>query len=153
VVFGRLLLAHLSEPAARAASWALGLAAGGRLLLEEMEAIDAADPVLAEYEERVLAVVAHQGAPMYAGPELDDVAAPEGLRQLASEVTTIAVPVPVAARIYGLNLARWRHDPFAITTFDAADLDDLAGRLEQLAIDGRGTVGWDVRHVVVERAG
>ncbi len=152
LAFARLLLAHLPEPAARADAWGRGLAPDGRLLLEEMEGLEARDPALADYEERVLAVVAHQGAPMYAGPLLEPVGVGGALRRLASEVRTIAVPVPVAARIYGLNLARWRHDPYAEASFDAAELDDLAARLERLTVDGQGHVGWGVRHVVVERA-
>jgi SAM-dependent methyltransferase len=151
LVLARLLLAHLADPAARARSWAAQLAPGGRLLLEEMEWIDTRDPVLADYEECVLAVVAHQGAPMYAGPLLAPVGVDDGLRRVSSDLRAIEVPVPVAARIYGLNLGRWRHDPYAEATFAAAELDDLAARLEQLALDGQGSVGWGVRHVVLER--
>ena len=152
LVFARLLLAHLPDPAARARAWAAQVAPGGRLLLEEMEWIDARDPVLADYEERVLAVVAHQGAPMYAGPLLDPLGVDDGLRRVSSDVRAIEVPVPVAARIYGLNLARWRHDPYAEATFTPAKLDALAAGLDQLAVEGRGHVGWGVRYVVLERS-
>ena len=149
LVVARLLLAHLPDPAARARAWARELAPGGLLVLEEMEWIDAPDPALEEYEERVLAVVEHQGAPMYAGPLVAALGAGDGLHRRFDTVRRLRVPTAVAARIYGLNLARWRHDPSARARFDPADLDALAARLAALARDGDGHVGWGVRQLVV----
>ncbi len=153
LVFARLVLAHLPEPAARARAWAGDLAPCGLLVLEEMERIDAPDPVLAEYEERVLAVVEHQGAPMYAGPLLSGLGDGDGLVRRFDAVRLVPVPTAVAARIYGLNLEGWRHDPFARARFDAADLDALAAGLAALAEGGRGHVGWGVRQLVLARPG
>jgi SAM-dependent methyltransferase len=153
LVFARLLLAHLPQPAARARAWARGLAPGGRLVLEEMEGIDAPDPALAEYEEKVLSVVDHQGAPMYAGPLLAGLGDGDGLRLRLDTVRRVAVPTAVAARVYGLNLEGWRHDPFATERFEAADLDALGARLAALARHGDGHVGWGLRQLVLERPG
>jgi len=113
LVFARLVLAHLPEPAAQLYRWAGALAPGGRLLVEETEWIEAADPVLQDYETRVRAVVASQGAPMTAGPLLADVGDGPEVRVLDNRVRVVAVPVATAARIYELNLASWRHDPYA----------------------------------------
>jgi trans-aconitate 2-methyltransferase len=151
LVLARLLLAHLADPADVARAWGRGLAPGGVLVLEEMEGIDAPDPVLAEYEERVLAVVEHQGAPMYAGPLLAGVGDTDGLHRRSDVVTEVRVPTPAAARIYGMNLESWRHDPFARAHFAPSDLDALAGRLAGLAHHGEGHVGWWVRQLVLER--
>jgi len=151
LVLARLVLAHLPAPAEVARAWGRGLAPGGILVLEEMEGIDAPDPVLAEYEERVLAVVEHQGAPMYAGPLLAGVGDGDGLHRRSDVVTEVRVPTAVAARIYGMNLEGWRHDPFASAHFAAADLDALAERLAALAGQGEGHVGWGVRQLVLER--
>jgi len=153
LVFARLLLAHLPEPGARARAWAWGLAPGGLLVLEEMEGIDAPAPAVAEYEEKVLAVVEHQGAPMYAGPALTGLGDGDGLRRRRCTVRRVAVPTAVAARIYGLNLEGWRHDPFATARFAVTDLDALGARLAALARDGDGQVGWVLRQLVLERPG
>ena len=153
LVFARLVLAHLPEPAARARAWGRDLAPGGLLVLEEMEAIDAPDPVLAEYEERVLAVVEHQGAPMYAGPLLSGLGDGDGLVRRRDSVRAVPVPTAVAARVYGMNLEGWRHDRFARARFDDADLDALAARLAALAEGGRGHVGWAIRQLVLARPG
>jgi SAM-dependent methyltransferase len=151
LVFARLVLAHLPDPAGLARRWAGGLAPGGRLVLEEMEWIEAADPVLADYEARVLAVVEDQGAPMYAGPLLRHLDGHDREQRSWTEVRTITVPASVAARIYGLNLETWRHDRFAREHFRRRDLDRLAARLARLAADADGRVEWGVRQLVVER--
>jgi trans-aconitate 2-methyltransferase len=99
VLYARLVLAHLPAPAEQARRWAAGLAPGGRLCLEEMEWIEADDPVLAEYEERVLAVVEHQGAPMYAGPLLAPLVPESAAPPAWTAVRTVVVPTATAARI------------------------------------------------------
>ena len=151
LVFARLVLAHVPDPAGLARRWAHGLVPGGRLLLEEMEWIDAPHAVLADYEARVLAVVEHQGAAMYAGPLLAGLAEDDEVRCRFTTVRTVCVPTPVAARIYALNLEGWRRDPFAVERFDRQDLDTLAVQLARLATDGDGSVGWGLRQLVVER--
>jgi SAM-dependent methyltransferase len=151
LVFARLLLAHLPDPVGQARRWAHELAPGGRLLLEEMEWIDAADPVLAEYEARVLAVVRQQGAPMYAGPLLGGLGEDDLVHPAWTAVRTASVPTPVAARIYALNLDGWRRDPFAVEHFRDDELEELAARLARLAADGHGRVRWGLRQLMVER--
>jgi ubiquinone/menaquinone biosynthesis C-methylase UbiE len=68
LIYCRLLLAHVTDPAATVRAWMTQLTPGGRLLVDEMERIDAPHPVLASYEAIVVDLVASRGAPMYAGP-------------------------------------------------------------------------------------
>jgi len=151
LVFARLVLAHLPDPAAQVGRWAGGLAVGGRLLVEETEWIEAADPVLADYETRVRAVVAHQGAPTTAGPLLADLADGRGIRLLDNRVRVVSVPVATAARIYELNLASWRHDPYAAEHYAPDELDGLAAGLRDLAARSPGDLTWGVRQLVLTR--
>jgi trans-aconitate 2-methyltransferase len=150
LIFARLVLAHLSDPAAQARAWGDQLARGGRLLVDELDSLDAPDPVLRHYEELVGAVVADRGGPMHAGPLLVDLDGPD-LATASSTASALAVPVPVAARLYAMNLAVWRHDPFARAHFADAELDRLAQGLDHLTHAGRGHVDWRLRHVVLER--
>jgi SAM-dependent methyltransferase len=150
LIFARLVLAHLPDPADQARAWGHQLAPGGRLLLDELDSLDALDPVLRYYEELVGAVVADRGGAMHAGPLLVDLDGPE-LATASSTASTLAVPVPVAARLYAMNLAVWRHDPFARAHFADAELDRLAQGLDYLTHAGRGHVDWRLRHVVLER--
>jgi len=151
LIFARLVLAHLADPAAVARRWAGELAPGGRLLIEETEWIEATTSVLAEYETRVRAVVAHHGAPMTAGPLLASVDDQDDWRALRNTVRTIPVPVAIAARIYALNLSSWRRDPYAVEHFGDACLDELAAGLEDLATRARGQLTWGLRQLVVAR--
>jgi trans-aconitate 2-methyltransferase len=153
VVFARLVLAHLPDPAAQIHRWAGVLAPGGRLLVEETEWIEAADPVLQAYEMRVRAVVASQGAPMTAGPLLADVGDGPDVRLLDNRVRVVAVPVATAARIYELNLASWRHDPYAAEHYAPDELDGLAAGLRDLAARASGDLTWGVRQLVLTRDG
>jgi SAM-dependent methyltransferase len=153
LVFARLVLAHLPDPACRARTWGQQLAPGGRLLLDELDALDAPDPVFRRYEELVGGVVADRGGPMHAGPLLTDLTDGPDFTLWSSTALTLPVPVRVTARLYAMNLQVWRHDPFARTHFAAAELDALARSLADLTRDGQGRVDWRLRHVVVERRG
>jgi len=153
LLYARLVLAHLVEPAAVVRRWANELAVGGRLLVEEMEWIDAPPGVLAEYETRVRAVVAAQGAPMAAGPLLAEVDDAHDWHVVENVVDAVSVPVAVAAQIYGLNLAGWRRDPYAVERYLPGELDALADGLADLAASGEGELTWGLRHLVVIRGG
>lgn len=150
LIFARFVLAHLPDPPAWARAWSRDLVPGGRLVLQEVDAIDVSQPVLADYETLVLGVVEDRGAPMYAGPSLaaledDDVA------RWVTRRRTVSVPSRAAARIYRLNLEVWRHDPAVATRADADAVDSVATRLDELARDGRGRVVWRLREVAGER--
>ena len=71
LVYARLLLGHLPDPAAAVAAWAAALRPGGVVACEEPVRYRSADPVFARYEEAVTAIVAARGATLWAGPALD----------------------------------------------------------------------------------
>jgi len=141
VIYARLVLAHLPEPLALAERWRGQLAAGGVLLLEEVEAIEAPAGVLADYERLVTALVAAEGGTMAIGPALG----------AALGGATVEVPVDVAdaARMFGLNLATWGPDAVRRGLAGAAEVERLADGLGGMAErpPGTGTVGWVLRQV------
>jgi trans-aconitate 2-methyltransferase len=154
LLFARLVLAHIPDPAGQAVAWARELVPGGRLLLDELDGLDASHPVLCRYEELVGAVVADQGAPMHAGPLLHrERLQREDVAVRSSEASTLPVPVPIAARLYAMNLGVWRHGEFARSHFAAEELDELARGLTDLTRTGAGVVDWRLRHVVLEHTG
>ena len=154
LIYCRLLLAHVPDPAATVRVWATQLAPGGRLLVDEMEWIDASHPVLAAYEAVVLGLVASRGAPMYAGPTVATILGAPGWRQCRNTVRRVSIPAPTAARIYELNLGAFRDDPHIRDRHSADQLDDLARDLRALAEStGADPVVWAVRQVAFEREG
>jgi trans-aconitate 2-methyltransferase len=151
LVFARLLLAHLPEPAAVAASWAAQLAPGGRLLLDEVEWIETRHPALAFYEEVVVGLVGSRGALMYAGPAIAGLEG-EGWRRRSSQVRVVPVRTADAAAMYAMNLGTWRHDPFVDSTYDPEPIEGLARDLEALARStATGEITWGLRQVALER--
>ena len=153
LVYARLVLAHLPDPARQAAAWTTQLAADGVLLLDEVEWIETSHPVLAHYEELVLEVVAAHGGASYAGPIIDAMPSPEGVARARSDLRLVAVTTADAARMYGMNLANWRDDPHIAQRCTADELDGLAARLVELARDARGSdITWGIRQIAFRRA-
>lgn len=148
LLYARLVLAHLPDAAAVVRDWRSQLAPGGRLLVEELDAVEGAHPVLRKYEELAVRVVAAHGGTMYTGSLLDD-AGPVAVRTVEHRV-----PVDLAARIYAINLSVWRGDP-ALTDREtvrviggvAAGLDALAGS------HGNDVVIWHLHQAVFEGGG
>ena len=140
-VYARLLLAHLHDPLARVESWVAQLRPGGVLVLEEVEAIEAPDGVLRDYETLVASLVAAEGGSMYAGPLL---------AALGGQCVDVHVDTAVATRMYAMNLATWKDDARGRGLAGPADLDRIALGLAALGSDpGAGTVRWTLRQVVL----
>ena len=70
VVHARFLLTHLAAPVEALRTWAGALAAGGRLVLHEVAALDSADPVLHRYYGLVADLQRHHGQALDIGDRL-----------------------------------------------------------------------------------
>jgi trans-aconitate 2-methyltransferase len=154
LIYCRLVLAHLPDPAAVVADWMVQLTPGGVLAVDEVESIEAVEPTLERYEELVVELVASRCAHMYVGPILDAMPTPDSWRRRSSRLVQHFVPVADAARMYGLNLATWRDDPHMRDHHGPGELDEIAAGLAQLAASTEpgATVEWGLRQVVFERA-
>jgi trans-aconitate 2-methyltransferase len=152
LIYCRLLLAHVPDPVATVRAWASQLAPDGRLLVDEMEWIDAPHPVLDAYESIVVDLVASRGAPMYAGPRLAAMREGPGWRQRSSAVRAVPVAAPTAARIYAMNLMTWREDPQIRDHHSVDSLDALARDLAALTQStSADQITWGVRQLAYER--
>jgi trans-aconitate 2-methyltransferase len=137
LVYARMLLAHLTDPARLAAAWASQLGPGGQLLLDEVHRIGTRSEVFAEYLDIVVQRVRAGGAEMYAGPLLDAVPLPDGCQLAVDQVVAHPVPARDAARLFRLNLSVWGGEPWALGRFGEQALARLDHELGQLAA-GRG---------------
>jgi SAM-dependent methyltransferase len=152
-LYARLLVAHLADPATAVARWLTQLAPGGRLAVEEVEWIDTADPILAEYLEIVVALLAANGGDMFAGPTLAALRPDAGTARRHDEVVVLPVDAAQAARMFRLNLGVWGADPWVADRYGAATVTRLAGQLERLsATSAPAGITWGLRHLVFERA-
>jgi trans-aconitate 2-methyltransferase len=153
LIYARLLLAHLTDPARLAASWASQLGLGGRLLLDEVHRIDTRSDVFAEYLDMVVQRVRAGGAEMYAGPLLDAIPLPDGCQLAVDQVVAHPVPAREAARMFRLNLSVWGSDPWAAGRFGGQVLAGLDRELGRIAA-GQGDVPeitWHLRQIAIRR--
>jgi SAM-dependent methyltransferase len=151
LVYCRLLLAHLPDPAAVVRGWIGQLTPTGRLLVDEIEWMEIRHPVFAAYEEVVLDLVGSRGAPMYAGPIIDPLRTGPGWRQAASDVRVVPVTTADAARMFAMNAATWRDDPHVREHHEAAAIERLGRDLDALTgSPATGEIAWGMRQVVYE---
>ena len=146
LVYARFVLSHLPEPLAVARRWADQLAPDGMVVLEEPERIDTDDDVLRSYLALTGAVVASRGAAMFVGPTLAALDGP------VNRVLELPVDGRDAARMFSLNLASVRLDPWAQDRHTVAELDALAAALAARTTAPGPVVGWHIRQVVLAAA-
>jgi SAM-dependent methyltransferase len=143
VVYARLVLAHLPDPARIARRWATALEPGGVLLIEDLEAIEAPPGPLRHYDEISADVVRRGGGLMYAGPEL---------ARLGGRCVAVTVPAAVAAKIYLFNVRRWLAEPTFAGSED--ELRALEGDLDALGASASSEpTAWVVRQLVITATG
>jgi SAM-dependent methyltransferase len=144
LVYARLLLAHLADPAAAVRAWATQLAPAGVLALDDLETIETEDTIFRTYLDDVaLAVVRREGGALFVGPVLHAMEDPELATRIHDAVATHTPPTGVTARIFGMNLA------VLVDRGETLARPDLAEALAAIA-DGRRRaepVRWQMRQV------
>jgi SAM-dependent methyltransferase len=151
LIFCRLLLTHLPAPAEAMAAWLSALAPGGRLLIDEVDAIDAPDSTCARYLEIAAGVIRSTGGDLYIGPKLGTMA-PAGSRVISDRSEPYDVGIADAAAMFRLNLPNWAEKAIAggLTTTD--ELGHIAEQMEAFAQGRRHgpALRWHMRHLVLE---
>lgn len=152
LIFARMLLTHLRDPLAAIDVWRGRLAERGVLLLEEVDSIATDDATLAGYLDLQREMLAANGNALDVGPRLD-----EGLRGnpalRGNAIVELAVPAPVAARMFAMNFETWRERPEVAAAHEPAELNAIATSLERLA-QGEAPappLTWRLRHLVLIR--
>jgi SAM-dependent methyltransferase len=144
VVYSRLLLGHLPDPAAALAHWAGAVRPPGLIVCEEPVRYRSDDALFARYEEVVTAVVASRGATLWAGPVLDR--DPPGCVRVLDRVVEHPVRAGRAAAMFWRNAVTWGAE-----VEGAADLIDRLRAVD--ADDAEETVMWEIRQAVWSRRG
>lgn len=143
LLYCRLLLSHLVDPASVVVGWSTQLASGGLLLLDELDSIDALEPTFVNYLDQVARpVVAAQGADLYVGPLLHGMEDPPGTERIVDRTAMFTPPAALSARIFAMNLA-------VLTDHGETEpRPDLAVPLESIARTGHGRPAtWRVRQI------
>lgn len=142
VVYARLLLGHLPDPALALARWAAAIRPPGLIVCEEPVRYVSANPLFEQYEAAVTAVVAARGATLWAGPVLD--ADPPGCTRVLDRVVEHPVRAGRAAAMFWRNAVTWGSE--------VADPEQLIDGLRTLeADDPDEVVRWELRQTVWSR--
>jgi len=150
LVYARLLLAHLPDPIAVVARWSTILTTAGRVLIDDLEAIETDDDVLRGYLDDVaLAVVRAQGGSLFVGPALHVAPDPTGLARVHDAVVTFTPAAAETARVFGMNLA---------VLTERGEVQPRPALADALAAIAEGerpaeAVRWHVRQLGWERTG
>ena len=153
LIYARFVATHLSDPTTTIRGWAAQLVKGGRLLLDEVEAISTANRVLSRYLTILTALLDHQRNTLYIGPTLSNISAPGLLTSKIDTVRRLRVPDRRAATMFRLNLETWQDHPFIADTYGADAVRRLADELEAEA-SASGTASatdWGMRQIAFER--
>jgi len=142
VVYARLLLGHLSDPATALAHWAAAIRPPGLIVCEEPVRYRSDNPLFLRYEAAVTAVVAARGATLWAGPALDS--DPPGCTRTLDRVVEHPVRAGRAAAMFWRNAVTWSDE--------VAESVQLIERLRTLeADDPDEVVQWELRQTVWSR--
>ncbi|MEZ5395906.1 MAG: class I SAM-dependent methyltransferase [Bryobacterales bacterium] len=152
LVFCRYLLSHLPEPAATLARWSSALAPGGRLLVEELEAIHPKQPTFRKYLGLVEAMLADQGSTLFVGPALAALEDPPGLDRVLDRAYPLPVCAQDAALMFKMNVPNWRDRPFIRARHSGEEIAALEAELEHLHQAAEGEpVLWELRQMAWRR--
>jgi SAM-dependent methyltransferase len=132
VIFARFVLSHLPDPEKRAMSWRAQLAPGGILLLEEVDAIETAEPALRAYLDTMAARMRAHGGELEIGPRLARIGD-------QSEVVSLRPRNADAVRMFLLNLE---------AQGDSGPLRDGLARVDPAAC----SIEWRMRQTLIASA-
>jgi SAM-dependent methyltransferase len=119
VVFARLLLGHLGDPAGALISWAAALSPDGLLVCEEPVRYRSDDPLFVRYEAAVTAAVTAHGGTLWASAALD--AEPPGCVRAVDRVVEHPVSETRAAAMFWRNAVSWGGDAELINALQARE--------------------------------
>jgi len=146
LIYCRLLLAHLADPAGAVRRWASQLAGDGLVVVDEIEWIETSLPLLRTHLRLADLLVAASGARMCAGPLLATLSDDRGLRTRLNRIREVPVPTATAARLFAMNLEATGDRPVRLGLCSASDLASLRSGLAELtASTATGQITWGMR--------
>jgi trans-aconitate 2-methyltransferase len=154
LIYARFLSSHLPEPEQAVARWAKELAAGGLLLLEEVDSISTQVAAFDDYLKIVSEVLAHYGNELFVGARLATSRWDADLWIEVNRTAEVRPSTGQAARMFSMNLPNWRHDPHVESTYSPDRLERLATELEGFTgATETGRIVWQIRQIAGRQKG
>ena len=155
LVFARLLLTHLPDPAKHVQDWSRALKSAGCLLVEEVDQILVENEIFRRYLEVVEKALERQGGQLYIGGDLSELGDLPSAPMIRDEVEELEVLDSNAAGMFALNLPNLAQTK-EVRAFAAPDvLEALQGELETIAYSAssESSITWRLRHVCWQSTG
>lgn len=133
VMFCRFLLTHLRSVKKVLRTWASVAAPGALLFVHETESLETDNPKLRRYYDLVAQLQEHYGQTLLVGTVLEASFENSGWELVKSKRRVLEKPASEMASLHVANLRTWRHDEYAMRTFDADELDSLEASLERIS--------------------
>ena len=133
LIFCRFLLSHLSRPRELPARWGARLAPAGRLLIEEVEAIETSAAIFRRYLELSEALVEAVGGSLWAGRLTPRAGLGPDLPIVFDRAFRLEVRAADAARMFVLNIPNWRRNPEIERIAAGGELKRLERELGRIA--------------------
>ena len=133
VMFCRFLLTHLRSLKEVLRTWASVAAPGALLFVHETESLETDNPKLRRYYDLVAQLQEHYGQTLLVGTILEASFETSGWELVKSKRRVREKPAREMASLHLANLRTWRHDEYAMRTFDANELDSLDASLERIS--------------------
>lgn len=146
LIYCRLLLAHLPDPAGAIRCWASQLTDDGLVVVDEIEWIETSCPLLGTHLRLAESMVAASGARMCAGPLLAGLSDDPAVATRLTRITEVPVRTATAALLFGMNLDAVGDRPVALSLCSASDLARLRSGLADLETSAAtGQITWGMR--------
>lgn len=133
VMFCRFLLTHLRSVKEVLRTWASAAAPGALLFVHETESLETENPKLRRYYDLVAQLQGHYGQTLLVGTVLEASFENSGWELVKSMRRVLEKPASDMAALHVANLRTWRHDEYAMRTFDADELDSLEASLQKIS--------------------
>ena len=146
LIYCRLLLAHLADPADAVVRWASQLTDDGLVVVDEIEWIETSHPLLRAHLRLADLMVAASGARMCAGPLLATLSEDRALQTRFTRITEVPVPTAIAAQLFAMNLAATGDRAVVLGLCSASELAGLRSGLADLTTStATGQITWEMR--------
>ena len=154
VMFCRFLLTHLRSINRVLTTWVSTAAPKALLIIHETESLETDHPSLRRYYDLVSKLQQHYGQMLQVGAVLEACFENTGWLLIESKRRILEKPAKVMAELHLANLRTWRHDEYALRSFDPEEIDSLEASLDRVAsgLEGGGVVINAARQIIAQRS-
>jgi len=152
IMYCRFLLSHLNNLKYLLHSWINHLNKGGKIFIDELEAIQTEIPVFRRYLEINNRLIGSQGATLFVGKNLDKVI--EGVKIIINKSDRIIVKDSLAATwFYPNTVSVWNEDKFILKHVPTGERKEISDDLLEIknSTDETSNITWTMKRIILTK--